>query len=148
MKLQLEINSRAINDKSRALEGSGVMITPPIDENFWLMRVKVSEEQAIVGFPKFGVIGIGFQHETDWNTNLPSGQCAFKIYEHIKRNKGDAKIPKLRCIEAIALIQKKAAQLDRAATIEKLGTSNDTLEIVGGFLRRQGFHQVAEAFGK
>src|ERR1700757_4781306 len=30
-----------------------VMLTPDIDEDYWLYRVRVSGTQAIVGFPKF-----------------------------------------------------------------------------------------------
>jgi len=151
MKLELQINSRAINDSSRSLAGTGVMITPSIDENFWLFRVLVSDKQAIVGFPKFGVIGVGFQHEEDWNTNLPTGTFAIEIYDHIKHNKGDAKIPRSRCIEAIMLIQKKVLDMKRAETAEKLVVVLDDaarLEILGDFLRKTGSHMVAESFGK
>ena len=110
MKLELQINARGVNDKSRALEGTGVMITPPIDENFWLLRVPVSEKQAIVGFPKFNVIGVGFQVETDWNTNLPFTFDADRIYEHIEQNKGDGTISRQTCITAIRMIQERAAR--------------------------------------
>lgn len=151
MKLELQINARGVNDKSRALEGTGVMITPPIDENFWLLRVPVSETQAIVGFPKFNVIGVGFQVENDWNTNLPSGTHAIEIYDHIKHNKGDAKISRGRCIEAITLIQKKVLEMKRAETLEKLKACDDDgkrLDVLGDFLRKTGAHQLAEAFSR
>lgn len=80
MNLEIQINPRAIKDPTRALAGKGILLCPPIDEDFWLYRVPVSERQAIVGFPKFCVIGIGFQHEEDWNRNLPSSCDAVIIY--------------------------------------------------------------------
>lgn len=113
MKLELQVNSKAINDTSQSLAGTGVMITPPIDEDFWLLKVPVSKKQAIVAFPKFGVIGVGFQVEEDWNTNLPSSVEAEEIYEHIKHNKGDGSIPRQRCIDAIILIQEKVKEIQR-----------------------------------
>lgn len=108
MKLQLQINNKPINDTSRPLEPVGILVTPPIDENFWLFRVPVSDNQAIVGFPKFLTIGIGFQHETDWNANLPYRCPAEEIFNHIKHNKGDRSIPDARCLQAIRMIQAAA----------------------------------------
>lgn len=148
MKLELQVNSRAINDTSRSLEGTGILITPPLDESFWLFRVAVSDNQAVVGFPKFGVIGIGFQVEKDWNTNLPSGTSAFEIYDHIKHNKG-AGIPKDRCLVAIMMIQNAVLDVKRREFIDKLrNASGSTLVVVGQFLRQTGSHSVAEAFGQ
>lgn len=153
MKLELQVNSQAVNDTSRSLEGLGLMITPPIDEDFWLFRVPVSDKQAIVAFPKFGVIGIGFQHEEDWNTNLPSGTDAVEIYDHIKHNKGDAKIPRARCIEAIQLIQRVVLDMERKeviALLEAVENNSDSkrLDILGRFLRHTGNWQVAKAFSR
>lgn len=112
MKLQLQINQTAIRDNSRALVPAGILITPALDEDFWLFRVAVSETQAIVGFPKFMTIGVGFQkEENDWNTNLPHSCDAAEIYRHIRKNKGDDAIPDERCIEAIRLIQQAVAAL-------------------------------------
>lgn len=151
MKLELQINSRAINDTSRSLEGSGIAITPPIDEAFWLMRVPLSEKQAIVAFPKFGTIGVGFQVEEDWNTNLPAGTHAIEIFDHIKRNKGDSKIPRHRCIEAIQLIQEAVLKMRRTTTIAAIkGTLDQTkiLDELGAFLRLTGNHEVAQSFGR
>ena len=71
-----------------------MLITPPIDEDFWSYRVRVSDTQAVVGFPKFGVVGVGFAIENeDWNTNLPSSIAAEEILGHIAVNKGDDAIP-------------------------------------------------------
>ena len=90
----------------------GVM-TPPIDEDYWAYRVKLSDTQAIVGFPKFGTIGIGFAvEEYDWNTNLPYGIDTEEIFQHIRENKGDDTIPDDDVREAIRLVQ-EAATHDR-----------------------------------
>ncbi len=88
-----------------------LMLTPPIDEDYWLYRVKLGADQAIVAFPKFGIIGIGFASEEDWNTNLPYRCSAEEIYDHIAHNKGDESISREDCIEAIRMIQERI-QLD------------------------------------
>lgn len=92
--------------------GAVVMSTPDIDESYWLYRVKLSETQAIVGFPKFGTVGVGFQVEEDWNTNLPVSTPAEAIFAHIAHNKGDDAISDEDCIAAIRLIQ-EAVREDR-----------------------------------
>jgi hypothetical protein len=81
------------------------MLTPPISDDYWAYRVRVADGQAIVAFPKFGVIGIGFAVEEDWNTNLPSDSSAETIYDHIEHNRGDESITRETCIEAIRMIQ-------------------------------------------
>lgn len=40
-----------------------MLMAPPIDEDYWLFRVKLSKKQSIVGFPKYNTIGIGFAVE-------------------------------------------------------------------------------------
>ncbi len=84
-----------------------LMLTPPIDEDYWLYRVRLGADQAIVAFPKFGIIGIGFAREEDWNTNLPYRCSAEEIYQHIAHNKGDDSITREHCIEAIRIIQNR-----------------------------------------
>lgn len=152
MKLSLIINSKALRDDTRALASRGILVTPAIDESFWLYKVDVSDKQAIVGFPKFGVIGIGFQHEHDnWNTNLPSDVPAEGIYNHIKCNKGDKKIPKSRCIKAIQLIKDAVAESYKNELIENLSKSvSDTerLDLLGKFLRVSNLHEVSVALGR
>lgn len=80
-------------------------LTPPISEDYWAYRVRVADGQAIIGFPKFSTIGIGFAIEEDWNTNLPYTCDAEQIYEHIEHNRGDDTITRETCIAAIRLIQ-------------------------------------------
>lgn len=83
----------------------GMMITPKIGEDYWSHRVRLSEGQAIVAFPKFVTIGVGFAVETDWNTNLPWTCETQQIFDHISHNKGDDSISDADCVEAIRLIQ-------------------------------------------
>jgi hypothetical protein len=88
------------------LAGGRVMITPPLDEDFWAYRVKLTETQAVVGFPKFGVIGIGFAREDeDWNTNLPASLPVQSIRRHIWKNRGDDSITEEMVDAAIELIR-------------------------------------------
>lgn len=88
-----------------------VSVTPQLGETYWSYRVLLSERQAIVGFPKFFTIGIGFAIEdADWNTNLPYTCDAAEIADHISENKGDASIPDKSVIEAIRLIQAAIAE--------------------------------------
>ena len=88
------------------------MFTPALDEDYWAYRVIVGEHQAVIGFPKFTTIGIGFAVEEDWNTNLPYRCETDKIWRHIQCNKGDESIPDAWCIRAIEMIQ-EAARSDR-----------------------------------
>lgn len=109
MKLELKVQ------KNETVEmgvpgGGSLLLTPRINEGYWLFRVQLSDKQAVVGFPKFSTIGIGFQKEEDWNTNLPYSCEAEKIYEHIKHNQGDESVPAESVIEAIKLIQAAAAE--------------------------------------
>lgn len=94
------------------IAGGALMITPNLDEDYWAYRVRLTEKQAVVGFPKFGVIGIGFAVEDDdWNVNLPSSCTAEEILNHILCNKGDDSIDDAEVLAAIYLI-KAAVELD------------------------------------
>ena len=114
MRLELEIKKDHL-DLSSIGDGR-IMLTPPIDEDYWLYRVVVSNKQAVVGFKKFNTIGIGFQYEKDWNTNLPWSTSAEEIYDHIKHNR--LGVPKNRCIEAIEIIQSAVRQSMEAVVPE------------------------------
>lgn len=121
MKMILEVNENfkeLVNDEFNSIlhdilpdalnipsDSLNIISTPPIDENYWALRVKVSKNQAIVAFPKFLTMGIGFQKEADWNTNLPYSCDAEKIFDHIKHNKGSKKIKDEDCITAINIIK-------------------------------------------
>ncbi|WP_280320072.1 hypothetical protein [Nocardia wallacei] len=93
-----------------------IAVTPPLDEDYWAYRVRLSERQAIVGFPKFFTVGIGFAQEEDWNTNLPYTSAAEEIFEHIRHNKGDDSIADDDVRSAIRLVQEAiSADLGGAA---------------------------------
>ncbi|RBQ21540.1 hypothetical protein DP939_02190 [Spongiactinospora rosea] len=98
---------------NRTVHVGAVALTPAIDEDYWAYRVRLGERQAIVGFPKFGTIGIGFAVEEDWNANLPYTCDAERIYNHIAHNKGDDDISGEDCLTAIRMIQ-DAVKAERA----------------------------------
>jgi len=117
MGTELALERRTQPDKSPVFADiTGTVVgtmTPPIDEDYWAYRVKLSETQAVVGFPKFGTIGIGFAVEDDdWNVNLPYSVETERIFEHIQKNKGDDSITDDAVREAISLVQ-QAAREDR-----------------------------------
>jgi len=116
MELQINKDLSETNTKyANSFLGNGVVqITPEIDEDYWIFKVKVSEKQAVIGFPKFGTIGIGFQKEVDWNTNLPYTCDTMEIYNHIKHNKGGKATTQENCIAAIKLIQDACYKLKGA----------------------------------
>lgn len=111
--MQIELNQEfaPANTSFHMPSGGTMMITPPLDEDYWLLRVKLSDTQAIVAFPKFGTIGVGFAVEEDWNTNLPYTQKAENIFKHIDHNKGDDAISDTDCIAAIGMIQEAITTL-------------------------------------
>lgn len=102
--LKLEIREQ----QNETIHAGGGIFTPAVNEDYWAYRVRLSDEQAIVGFPKILTIGIGFAVETDWNTNLPYTCGAERIYEHIECNKGDDAISREDCLTAIRMIQEQA----------------------------------------
>lgn len=92
------------------------MIAPVVSPTYWMFRVQLSPTQAILGFPKYGIIGIGFaQEDADWNLNLPAQCDAELIYDHIAENKGDDSITRERCIEAIKMVQAAAVKFRETA---------------------------------
>lgn len=115
-KLVLEVNQKFIDgDKFKFKLGNAVVMTTPLnlDQDYWQFRVRVHEDQEVVGFPKFTTIGIGFAKEDDWNTNLPYSCNTKTIFEHIKHNKRYDSIPDERCIKAIKMIQEAAEEFKK-----------------------------------
>jgi len=114
MSSNLVLEVRSQNDTTQTMiseEGNfSVSFTPEINEDYWEYRVIVSDKQAIVGFPKFFTIGIGFAVEEDWNTNLPYTSETQTIFEHIKHNRGDDSISDEDIINAISMIQEAASK--------------------------------------
>ena len=80
-----------------------------VDEDYFLFRVHLYENQYVLAFPKFGTIGIGFAQEEDWNTNLPYTCETMKIYNHIKHNKKYKEIKRSEVLKAIELLQVASA---------------------------------------
>lgn len=110
--IELVLERKEQQNKTATLGGL-IELTPPIEPGYWSYRVKLSEKQAIVGFPKFSTIGIGFAEEEDWNTNLPYASWrdglrvklpAEEIFEHVKHNKGDDAIADEDCLKAIQMV--------------------------------------------
>ncbi|KKL05764.1 hypothetical protein LCGC14_2602760 [marine sediment metagenome] len=116
--LVLEFNDKDLPNKG-IIEGTGIMITPPIDEDYWYFRVLLSDAgQAIVGFPKFKTIGIGFAQEEDWSSNLPFACSAAEIYNHIARNKGSNEITEADCVAAIEMVRQAARRFENLSDEE------------------------------
>ena len=114
MTLTLERREQADETGQIAVGNATALFTPPISEDYWEYRVIVADGQAVVGFPKFFTIGVGFAVEEDWNTNLPYKVEAEDILSHIWHNRGDniADDAEARAhvLEAIKLIQEAATK--------------------------------------
>jgi len=122
MKPILEVNQKCIDKttvfsiKSDFGETPVVMVSPDTGEDYWLFRVKLCKDQAVTGFPKFGMIGIGMALEENGNTNLPlhstytPEENAKRIAKHIKCNKKYKSITIKMIEDAILLIEKGAAE--------------------------------------
>jgi hypothetical protein len=115
-KADLILERRAQVDKTLVI--GPAVITPPIDEDYWEYRVRLTDGQAVVGFPKFFTVGIGFAVEEDWNTNLPYLNCtAEEITNHIWHNRACTGVTRALVIEAVQMIREAAAQ-DNGTTAE------------------------------
>lgn len=117
--MDLTLERRAQTDETAILGGGAIMIAPAVDEDYWEYRVRLTDTQSVVGFPKFGTVGIGFAVEDeDWNTNLPYLNCtAEEITKHIWRNRGDKAITRTMVIEAVQMIREAAAE-DQGTTAD------------------------------
>lgn len=116
MKPVLEINKNCVDKTvcdviTNSLgENSGLMISPIVSKEYWAFRVKLCKDQAVLGFPKLGQIGVGMALEEDSNVNLPIHPDdtplanANRIYSHIKCNKKYESITRQMIVDAIMLI--------------------------------------------
>lgn len=96
-----------------------LVLTPPVGEDYWSHRVRLTDRQSLIAFPKFFTVGIGFALEDgDWNCNLPFTCDAEEIYEHIKHNRGDDAITREDCVAAIRLLQ-EAVRAERAGEVTR-----------------------------
>jgi hypothetical protein len=121
-----------------------IMMTPDINEDYWIMRVKLYKDQAIVAFPKFSLIGVGFAIEKgSWNTNLPYQMSADSLYKHIEVNKHYKALTKERCLEAIKLIQKACAQYEREKAEKTINLNmKEVNNIILGAISTSGIRRV------
>ena len=113
----LEVNENCVDKTNRFItinsqgEKCGIMVNPLTSENYWIFRVKLCKDQAVLGFPKFGMVGVGMAIEEDGNTNLPlcplytPFKNATRIAEHIKCNKKYKSITFKMIVDAILLIE-------------------------------------------
>jgi len=122
-----------------------VMMTPAITEDYWIMRVKVFRNQAIVAFPKFGLIGVGFAQESDWNTNLPYQTPAERLYQHIEVNKKYKTLTKERCIEAIKMLQCACANYEKEQKEKTINLNMKEVDnIIMGAISMAGIRRVRQ----
>lgn len=104
--MDVEINKNFVKTDTDVKFGrSIVMVAPPVDEDYWIFRAKLFKDQAVVAFPKFSGIAIGFAQEEDWNTNLPCECQPEVIFNHIKHNKKYSEISNEKCLEALKSIR-------------------------------------------
>ena len=108
MELKLEYrNTFKETNTNFKISNTKIMVTPPINEDYWVFRVRLYKDQSVIAFPKFGLMGIGFAiEEDDWNVNLPSNAKAEEICEHIWDNHKYDEITKEQCTEAIEILRK------------------------------------------
>jgi hypothetical protein len=118
----VERNTFEYSNADKGIVGDIVEFTPRITPKYWRYRVRLSEKQAILGFDKMSTIGIGFEHEIDWNINLPFDCNVDKIFNYVNRNNGDKSISNKDCKEAIKLIQD--------AVFEDLKNDNITINYI------------------
>jgi hypothetical protein len=106
MELKLERKTQ----RDDTLQAGGLALSPRLGENYWVYRVRVGGGQAILGFPKFRTIAVGFAIEDyDHNTNLPFRCSTAVIWEHIRHNRGPATATVEEMKAAIELICEAAA---------------------------------------
>jgi hypothetical protein len=135
-KLQLEFRDEFRKAKDNFKVGRMIIVmTPPLDEDYWVFRIKLHEDQSLVAFPKFGTLGIGFAQEEDWNTNLPYQCTTIDIYNHIKCNKKYKEISRAECIQAIQILQ-KASKYYKENEMPKEDNVQDDLQGFGKYVER------------
>jgi hypothetical protein len=122
--MNLEVNAKfaEANTAIKGRNGTTLLITPPLDADYFVARIPLSKGQSIVVFPKFGGYGCGFAQEEDWNTNLPISCQPEKIWDHIKHNRKHSSITKERGVLAIGMLQKWCVEegLIKESDIERM----------------------------
>lgn len=102
--LQLERRDDAYDAAQRGEVAPGIAITPAIGGDYWTYRVRLSERQALLGFPKFSTVGVGFAIEEDWNCNLPHSVEPGELLAHIEHNRADESVTDDAILAAVRLI--------------------------------------------
>lgn len=111
MGLTLEINKNSIDKTNYYSSGDNcIMVCPPTDENYWVFRVNLYKDQSVLGFLKYGLIGVGMAWEENSNTNLPTNSGVNRISNHIKCNKKYKNITLSMIKKAVQLIIDGAKQ--------------------------------------
>ena len=105
-RLVLDVNEKYVRESPSVRLGNAVvMVNPPVGVDYWVFKVRLYEDQAMIAFPKFGQMGISFLREERRNINLPAMSSAEDIWEHIKPNKKYMQITKKMGIKAIQMLQ-------------------------------------------
>jgi hypothetical protein len=125
--------------------GGIIMFTPDIDKDYYIMKVNLYKDQALVAFPKFGLIGVGFALESDWNTNLPYQTDTERLYNWIKRNKKYRAITKQTCLEGLKLLQdacknyekEQKEKAEKEFTLSMNEVNHTIIDTVNGISRRK-----------
>lgn len=77
----------------------------------WLFRVDVGGGQAVIGFPKYTTIGVGFEQEPEsGNTNLPYTTPAKALLNHSWCNRGGMTATPEEALRAFELVQEAAQE--------------------------------------
>ena len=116
--------------------GGLIMFTPSINSEYYIMRVVLYKDQALVAFPKFGLIGIGFAIESDWNTNLPYQVEAERLYRHIRCNKKYRAITKQTCLEGLKLLQEACKKYEFQETCKQHKAEKESIKLNVGSPKR------------
>ncbi len=124
MELILETRDQA--NGTVTVAGGAIAMSPPTGEDYWSYRVRLTEAQAVLGFPKYSTIGIGFAVEDDWNTNLSYSSPTDLILNHILDNKGDDTIDDADVREAILMIQRAVLYRCDAERLDLMKRARDT----------------------
>lgn len=142
--LKIEYNDRCedgttlIGIQTGPNTGELIMATPAIGEDYWLFRVKLVKDQALLGFPKFGLLGVGFAIEDeDWNRNLPlladaDTERMEDIWDHIKVNKKYTSINKAMVMEALKLMRDTFRRFGLPrSNVERMESGSMPIPVVG-----------------
>jgi hypothetical protein len=129
-KLKLEFRNEFNKEQGIFQVGGGVvMMTPMLDEDYWVFRIQLHKDQSLLAFPKFWTMGIGFAKEEDWNTNLPYTCTTYEIYKHILKNKKYKEITAKGLMQAIETLQKASKYYMENEVTKKQAKNADAMAL-------------------